>query len=272
MCLRYEAFIDESLQNDEFVLAGHIARAEGWIALSKDWGELLPFGTLSENNKHHFKMSEMASNSQRMSRVPAFYKLIENHVVSSISFHIRLSSLKRAKKRAEDFMLHSAGRAVDFNNFANPYFFSVVHFLTGFYERRRDIDGELNEFLPPSDAKIDFIFDQNTESSSVLRAWDYLVEDATDEERESFGKRPRFENDQVCVPLQAADLSAWWAAHWYEEDGDNATHPIKMQNADFGFWRGKKRHGIAFAMNEDQITDALQRLGFYAMARDHYGE
>lgn len=59
MALSFQAFIDDSTTpGGEFVLAGHIAPAEAWAKFAKEWEELLPFGTLAENGKYHFKMSE----------------------------------------------------------------------------------------------------------------------------------------------------------------------------------------------------------------------
>ena len=55
----FQAFIDDSYTPDgEFVLAGHVATAESWVAFAKEWEELLPFGTIAPNAKFHFKMSK----------------------------------------------------------------------------------------------------------------------------------------------------------------------------------------------------------------------
>lgn len=35
-----QAFVDESFSNEEFILGGHIATAESWALLSKEWEQL----------------------------------------------------------------------------------------------------------------------------------------------------------------------------------------------------------------------------------------
>jgi len=81
----FQAFIDDSYTPDgEFVLAGHVATAESWVAFAKEWEELLPFGTIAPNGKFHFKMSEMAALPERMERLPAFWRAIQNHVAALI--------------------------------------------------------------------------------------------------------------------------------------------------------------------------------------------
>ena len=88
-------------RKNEFVLAGHIATPEMWAQFSKAWEELLPFGTRAKNGKLHFKMSEMGLSPERLSRVPAFYRVIEDHVLLSMSARMNLEDYERALERAE---------------------------------------------------------------------------------------------------------------------------------------------------------------------------
>ena len=55
-----QAFIDDSYDDDVFVLAGYIASEEAWANFAKDWEDLLQWGTLKSDGQRHFKMSEMA--------------------------------------------------------------------------------------------------------------------------------------------------------------------------------------------------------------------
>jgi phytoene/squalene synthetase len=68
------------------------------------------------------------------------------------------------------------------------------------------------------DQKVDFIFDNLTDKKPILEAWDEYIGRAQDHVKDRFGATPRFENDQEFLPLQAADLWAWWVREWYEED------------------------------------------------------
>lgn len=96
----FQAFMDESVTDGAtFVLAGYIATAEKWARFTKDWEELLPYGTLASDGSHHFKMKEMASLPERMERVRAFYKVIESHDLIGLSCKIDVSELARAKAR-----------------------------------------------------------------------------------------------------------------------------------------------------------------------------
>ena len=81
-----QAFIDESVSTKGmFVLAGHIATAEAWACFAKDWEELLPYAVRDKNGEFNFKMRDMALSPDRMSRVPAFYKVIEKYALLSVS-------------------------------------------------------------------------------------------------------------------------------------------------------------------------------------------
>jgi hypothetical protein len=86
MALNYQAFIDDSRTkpSGEFVLGGHVAPAEKWVAFSGEWEGLLPLGTRAKNGKFHFKMAEMAKSPERMARVPRFYELIEKYVTREV--------------------------------------------------------------------------------------------------------------------------------------------------------------------------------------------
>jgi hypothetical protein len=94
MADNFQAFIDDSRSKDEFVLAGHIATTEAWAAFSQKWEDILPLATKARNGKWHFKMSEMAMQPVLMSHVPAFYKIIEDHVICSISCRMPANVIK----------------------------------------------------------------------------------------------------------------------------------------------------------------------------------
>ena len=78
--------------------------------------------------------------------------------------------------------------------------------------------------------------------------------------RPYYGTTPRFEDDQKCLPLQGADLWAWWVPEWYEEDAN--TLPEKMDQFDFGTWKGKRRPYVTFGFDEHQIFQGLMQVAF----------
>jgi hypothetical protein len=73
------AFVDESIDQDAFVMAGYVARDEQWAKFSAEWEEMLPMAVLNARNSRQFKMAQMAGNDERMARVAAFYRIIERH-------------------------------------------------------------------------------------------------------------------------------------------------------------------------------------------------
>src|ERR1700688_2027339 len=96
--MAWQAYIDDSYTPEgTFVLGGYIATAENWAQFAKEWNALLPSGgTVANNGRYHFKMSEMSTTPQRMERAPAFYWIIERHVHSAASCKINIADLKRA--------------------------------------------------------------------------------------------------------------------------------------------------------------------------------
>ena len=72
-----QSFMDESYGDTGIlVLGGYIASAESWTHFSKEWEEMLPYGIRDKDGRYHFKMSEMATNEDRMQRIPGFFRII----------------------------------------------------------------------------------------------------------------------------------------------------------------------------------------------------
>ena len=240
-----QAFMDES-ENEEgsFVIAGHIATAEAWAAFSKEWEERLPFRTLAPNNKKHFKMSEMASLKERMERVPAFYKVIESHVLLAISCSVSRPDLERAKAR-----LYVPNNTIDWDFADNIYRFTFHGLLNTFNRNRAVVESAI-----PPDQAVDFIFDERMEKKSIKDEWDGFVESREPEIRKLFGSSPRFGNDQDFLPLQAADFWAWWVQkRWPDTDREE-----KLLAGDFDTWRGEKNYPkLLIFYDEQTIVDLL---------------
>lgn len=225
----FQAFIDDSYGGDVYVLAGHIAPAEEWAKLSAEWEKLLPnFGTLNKHGKYHFKMAEMAKLPERMERVAPFYRLIENHVSMSISAWFRLSDVNRAIRR-----LYVPGRPLQFGK-------SLKNFHMAFRGLLEILEANLDQVKPHTDLEfpIDFYFDEQSEKKEILRGWDEYIDNRHDGFRDFIGVAPKFEDDTLFLPLQAADLWAWWVREWHI-----AGTPEQMERPDFGpFSANRERH------------------------------
>ena len=256
MALNFQAFVDESeTPNGEFILAGHVASAESWAKFAVEWEALLPRGTLAKNNKYHFKMSEMALTPERMERVQEFYRVIENHVLLSISCRLNLVDFKRAHESVASLLRETTKINVHFKMWNNPWYMAFRILLDKFHSEREKI-----REICPLDQKIDFIFDNRSEKASILSVWDEIIANRESKIQEYYGATPRFENDQDFLPLQAADLWAWWVREWYE--WENSPVPEKMKNFDFGNWHGKKRSYLAIYVDESNIFNRLHEIAF----------
>ena len=114
-----QAFIDDSATpGGIFVIAGHIASAEVWANFSNEWEQMLRYGTLDKDNKYHFKMSEMAANAERRSRVEAFYRIIEHYDLLSISCMVDVQNIKKATAR-----IWSLSANLNFGPYTDPFIF-----------------------------------------------------------------------------------------------------------------------------------------------------
>ena len=257
MALNYQAFIDDSRTkpSGEFVLGGHVAPAEKWVAFSGEWEGLLPLGTRAKNGKFHFKMAEMAESPERMARVPRFYELIEKYVTLSVSCRMNTDDFERAKERMK-VVAERMRWKINFHRWNNPYFFLFRALVDNFHKVRHD---KINKVIA-TEEKIEFIFDTQSESRFIIEGWNSWIGARDESVRDRYGSAPRFEDDQEYLPLQAADLWAWWVRYWYEEDCIDL--PDRMRNYDFGGWKGKLRPLTYFSISEEQIFDMYQQLAF----------
>ena len=259
MVLNWQAFMDESFSDEEFVLAGHIASAEAWAQFAEEWEELLPN---SGNGKVPLKMTKLMARDPE--RAQAFYRVIEKYVPVSISCRINMGDLKRALARAQKIATGVPTSdpflkfCVDFGPWENAYNHVFRALLDNFHRNKAT-----NAKYIPMDQKVDFIFDDRTEKKPILDAWDKFIENQEDDVRVEYGATPRFERDEDFFPLQAADLWAWQVRKWYEEDA--ADFPDKMRDFNFGKWRGNKRGLIVASASEDQIFEYL-----LAIAADYW--
>lgn len=241
-----QAFIDDSHSDGIFVLGGHVATDESWAKFSEEWERLLPLGTLAPNGRYHFKMKEMAATPERMARVPAFFRVIEKHVMLSLHIKIGLRDLERAKAR-----LWAPLRKIDWGFFQNPY---LVAWRCLLDHMHGPASRPIIEEVLPAGKKINFVFDQQTEKKFILPIWDEFVATRPDSYRATIGSTPRFEDDQEFLALQAADFWAWWSRKWYV-DGTLEKHD-KMR---FGHWKVHRLDypRLSIAYDEDGLVKLL---------------
>ena len=192
-------------------------------------------------------MAEMAKSTERLSRVGAFYRIIEKHNPIAISIRIDVKELKNARDR-----IWALGTHINWYPFDNPYVFTFRCLMDGFHARRSEFAN-----LIGADDAVDFIFDQQSEKKIILSFWDEYVASRNEKDRKLYGTTPRFEDDKKFLPLQAADLWAWWTRHWYEQGVEGESQKFNLPG-----WTGGNTtiYGLEISFNEDQIVEAFLEL------------
>lgn len=243
-----QAYIDDSVgEGGNYVLAGHIASADAWEAFSRDWEKTLPMG-LRDKDGWYFKMSEMAASPERMERVPAFYRVMEDHILLSVSVHFKIADLAAAQRR-----IFVPRAPIDWGDFANPHFFAFRGLLDMFHLHREMIEDKI-----PLDQPVDFIFDDHSAKKPLLQAWDDYLDRRKAHIRKRYGATPIFRDDRQFLPLQAADLWAWWVREWYET-GDPIDEHMNVPN--FGKWRARQGHRkMVIQFSEDELANGMLSL------------
>ncbi|MEI2636916.1 MAG: DUF3800 domain-containing protein [Methylotenera sp.] len=247
-----QAFIDDSYENDGvYVLAGCISNVEGWVNFSKDWQKILPnWGTLNpKTNKYHFKMSEMNATKERMERVPVFLGTIEEHVLGFVYVKINISELNRALNKLQ---AANADIIIDWACYADPFYVACRCLLDKFHLQRNEMIEALGE------EKIDFYFDEQSNKNSITSIWDSYISERPEQIREYYGATPSFKDDEDFLPLQGADLYAWWVRKCYK-DGT----PEKIDKLDFGEFKPSKQKKllrVSIEFNESHLIENLHKI------------
>jgi hypothetical protein len=195
MLKEYKAYVDASGKGDPdiLVIAGYIAPAAIWMEFSKEWQS-----RLSQARMPYFKMNEM---TRRPEIAGWFYKVIEEqNVTAAISCVVRTAELVKVVSETSwpPFI-------TNIKSIANPYNFAFKAIIDGLLQHQVKLG-----VLEP----VDFIFDQESEIGPLREAWDLMKLSAGAEFRKLMGEKPIDLDDKKVMPLQAADLYAWWVRHW----------------------------------------------------------
>ena len=238
--------MDESEDPDgTFVLGGYVASAEKWAEFSKEWEEMLPNGVLDKHG-YYFKMSEMAARPERLERVPSFYRIIEKYVVMALSCRINAVEFKHALDR-----IYVPDMEIDWGHMTKPYVVAFRMLMEAFH----DYWSKLGRI--PAAEKVEFYFDERSEKKIIRKHWDAYMSERPEDIRRHYGNEPRFEDDRDFLPLQAADLWAWWVRKWYMEGT-----PEKIGKPDFGSWSGSRLDltKLDIRVDEDGAFKAIKSM------------
>jgi hypothetical protein len=228
------AYIDASGKGDPFflVMAGYIATAEAWIEFSKEWK-----AQLDEAGLPYFKMNEMAS---RPEIAGYFYRVVERHdIKAAVSCVVHTDELVKVEKEFP-FPKHFFNT----EKMTNPYYFAfkvIIDVLA-----QQNVNLGLNE-------PVDFIFDEDSEKKEVLEAWQLLKENSEPKVAVFMGDTPIYRNDKTTMPLQAADLFAWWALKWEREGRQDWARDLPFP---WGMKRNIRRLAMRFRERSFRIEKA----------------
>jgi hypothetical protein len=195
--LMLQAYVDASGKGDPrfLVIAGYIATSDTWAEFSIEWKCRLDHAGLP-----YFKMNQMC-------RDPVlagwFYRVIEEFdIKAAIACVINTEELVQVEKSII-YPPHIINPT-----YYNPYYLGF-RYITGLLAGWQH---KLNLLEP-----IDFIFDDDSEKVKIPVCWELMKSTAMPEISCMMGDTPIFRDDKKTMPLQAADLYAWWAFKWQRE-------------------------------------------------------
>ena len=198
-----------------FVLAGFVLSAAEWSAFADQWQDALDLSPRIE----YFKMQEAwtfkgqfsrFSTGQRDERLQKLVSVILAHrplVIREVIHH-------------EHYERHFKGRIAKRMDY--PYFLCVKNII-GLL-----IIHQLTKNWHPKEP-VDFIFDeQGKEGDVIQRTWQFTVENIPANFKPLLGNRPIHRNEKDFLPLQAADLLAWYSRRFYAEkfNGTEYADPV----------------------------------------------
>ncbi len=170
---------------------------------------------------------------ERMENAQAFFRVIETYLPLRISFAIRPSDFKNGVERVVAFDMFGNPGKPDRIIATSIYVYAYKCVMDVFNNNRGN--EELCKVIG-SEEKVDFYFDERSEKKIIISAWDNYV--ATSSRPDRLGGTPRFESDDVFLPLQAADFLAWWVREMIEsgcsfEEMMNPVYPWKIKEHPF---------------------------------------
>jgi hypothetical protein len=188
-------FVDESGNNEGpvMVMAGVIADSQTWLSFSEQWQECLDMRP--KLAAFHMKDAFSSWGDESQERVTRFHRIHAEHVQASIVVSLPLKDYREIFGHVE--------------RLSNPYIFLLFDLIKTYARHHQKLGLGRN---------IEFVFDEQMGADRhVLNAWQYLSEHAPSI-RHILGSTPKFENDEKVLPLQSADMLAWWIRRFLVDD------------------------------------------------------
>ena len=252
-------YIDDSDDNapgkrKAYVLGGYVASPESWAKFSHDWALLLEAFNVprGKSGRRRFKMNEMA---RRMKDVKPFYETIVRHAIGAVSIILYEDDLERAMGRIwSDNVDVMFSPEADGKVLIKKLLISELHRLMAepsILAVESSASYRFSDMLRGNRDRIELYFDEDSRSSIISDWWDGTAPDFDCEIRS--GHPPQFLDDEVYLPLQAADFWAWWARRAYERKS------IKdVVGGDFETWHGSEGPPfLSMSISEDDLVGCL---------------
>lgn len=231
-----QAYYDDSrdkVNSNVLVLAGAIASEDNWAEFAKDWAEILSI----RPQWKRFKMSEVARSGgdESFERAQHHYRVFERYADGVFAVAVPIQTLRES---VAEFRLPES--------FANPYFLAwrSIMDLTMLFCREHRIQ-----------ERVDYFFDQQGEAGQIIAAYQRLLESDPDNRRDIPRRLPKFEDDEEFLPLQAADMCAWWYRHRYEERGT-----LLGEESPFPWEAIGRRRGAVCEFDRESIHERLSEI------------
>jgi hypothetical protein len=231
-----QAFIDGSQTDHEvLVLAGYIANATAWDGFIVDWKAALNGPPKWSILKSGGAKRKLLIDPEFRRRYEEHYEIILRYAQASICVAIPLDSYNKV---CDEFDIKRIDR--------NPYYVAFNTLLASYVGYSGSIG---------LDEKLYFIFDDQTEKVHVNNAWGQFYASLKRKYRERIGEEIKFKQDSKCLPLQAADLIAYWKREEYRALRDLAVSPLVP-------WKNAvASHGHLYAvLPEHGIREVVQRF------------
>lgn len=245
-----QAVCDESGGDNDgiFVMAGYVATVENWLKFSDQWKNILELQERPHRPIDCFKMSRL-THPRGLRRAEKFYRVIEANAIAAFSVRINIAEMKQAMIRAQWPV-----ELVELHSMSKPYYFAFRMITEGLAKVQSNLG---------VDEPVDFVFDDHTSKGFCVRGWEDFKLKAPPEWSRYLGCCPIFRPDDKYLPLQAADLYAWWVRKWALEGKD--FEGVESQNFAWNATRALPRFHWVFK-EDDFVAEYEEELaGLKAM-------
>lgn len=236
------AYVDDSGSSPDspvYVLGGLVLPDDTWEYFSADWRAALNANPPIE----YFKASEVwdrrkgpflrMNDSQRMARVESLADIISTYNAIAISCRMEWSTFTNFRKS------NPVEPELD-----DPYFFLFFGII-----------GQMAIFSheQPNFGSVNFVFDSQNEIGRNVNAWYSILKTrATARLQYHLGEKwPEFEDEKKTLPLQGADLFAWYERRNVLRTLGHDTH-VRVWNA----------------LSKQHYSTVLEDTHLFAMAHD----